>query len=167
MVALEVDGEGVEVAGEDDDAVVGAVPEPVDGSGLSVNEDIFATQPKQCGSDGLQWQSIYSRTLFAYTFLVRGKRYAVRNDPADNWRYRVQKTTDSLANLNLSKQRQVREVVTEMNESALAPRDRVVSDGVHVRTGWLGSKGASQKRPEQRKVENKRLAYAAHKTKGN
>lgn len=109
VVALEVDGEGVEVAGEDDDAVVGAVPEPVDGSGLSVNEDIFATQPKQCGSDGLQRQSIYLRMLFAYTFLVRGKRYAVRNDPAGNWRYRVPETTDGLANPNLSKQRQARE----------------------------------------------------------
>lgn len=45
VVALEVDGEGVEV-GEDDDAVVGAVPAPVDGSGISVNEDIFATQSR-------------------------------------------------------------------------------------------------------------------------
>lgn len=48
VVALEVDGEGVEVAGEEDDAAVGAVPEPVDGSGRSVKEDIFATHPKQC-----------------------------------------------------------------------------------------------------------------------
>lgn len=42
VVALEVDGEGVEVGGEDDDVVVCAVLAPVDGSDVSVIEDIFA-----------------------------------------------------------------------------------------------------------------------------
>lgn len=41
VVALEVEGEGVEVGG-DDDIVVGAVLAPIDGSGVSVIEDISA-----------------------------------------------------------------------------------------------------------------------------
>lgn len=50
VVALEVDGEGVEVGGEDDDAVLGAVPAPVDGSGVSVIVDILATRSRQNGA---------------------------------------------------------------------------------------------------------------------
>jgi len=41
VVALEVDGEGVEV-GDEDDAVV---PAPVEGSGVAVNEDILRHNP--------------------------------------------------------------------------------------------------------------------------
>jgi hypothetical protein len=42
VVALEVDGEGVEIGGEDDDAVA---PAPVEGSGVSVNEDMLRHNP--------------------------------------------------------------------------------------------------------------------------
>lgn len=41
VVALEVDGEGVEVGGEDD----AVVPAPVEGSGVCVNEDMLRHNP--------------------------------------------------------------------------------------------------------------------------
>lgn len=67
VVALEVDGEGVDVGGEDDDAVVGAVPAPFNGSGVSVIEDMFATPDKLA----LQLQSISSQMLLAYIVLLK------------------------------------------------------------------------------------------------
>lgn len=46
----EVDGEGVEVGGDDDDVVVAAVPAPAEGSGVSVNEDMLATLQEGCSN---------------------------------------------------------------------------------------------------------------------
>lgn len=82
VVALEVDGEGVEVGGEDDDAVVGTVPAPVDGSGVSVIVDIFATLSRQNGASAAV--DIFSNALRVYRSVQ--KRCPMRDDPADKWR---------------------------------------------------------------------------------
>lgn len=80
VVALEVDGEGVEVGGEDDDAVVAAKPAPAEGSAISVNEDMCATRLRQGSSN----QNVKdSGVLCIYGFL---KEVFVRDDPADRWR---------------------------------------------------------------------------------
>lgn len=73
VVALEVDGEGVEVGGEDDDAVVGAVPGPVVRSGVSVIEDILQR-------DQAKWRFSCSRYLLGCSprILFFSKKRGVR-----------------------------------------------------------------------------------------
>lgn len=87
-VALEVDGDGVEVGGEED-AV--AVPAPSEGSGVSVNKDmvtgnrprIYRVEKKASSMKG----QITATIRFEWGFALSvSKEDSGRDDPVDKWR---------------------------------------------------------------------------------
>lgn len=87
-VALEVDGDGVEVGG-DEDAV--AVPAPSEGSGVSVNKDMATSNRPRIyieSKKSVEYErSNHSDDPFEWGFALSvSKEDSGRDDPVDKWR---------------------------------------------------------------------------------